>query len=63
MRELAIAAVLGGAVGATLLLLTPAATFERLAPWLIAVASLTILVRPRVRAAERDADERGVGAA
>jgi uncharacterized membrane protein YfcA len=51
--------VLGGAVGATLLLLTPAATFERLAPWLIGVASLAILVRPRVAVAERDADAHG----
>ena len=59
VRELAIVALLGGAVGATLLLLTPAATFERLAPWLIGVASLTILVRPRVRAAERAADAHG----
>ena len=59
VRSLAIAAVVGGAVGATLLLLTPAETFERLAPWLIAVASLAILVRPRVRAAERAADGQG----
>ena len=59
VRELAIVTVLGGAVGATLLLLTPADTFERLAPWLIGVASLTILVRPRVRAAERRTDGRG----
>ena len=53
VRELAVAAVLGGAVGATLLLLTPSGTFERIAPWLIGIASLAILVRPRVRAAER----------
>ena len=59
VRELAIVTVVGGAVGATLLLLTPADTFERLAPWLIGVASLTILVRPRVRAAERGTDGRG----
>jgi len=48
LRPLAIAAVLGGATGATLLLLTPSDTFERIAPWLIGVASLAILVRPRV---------------
>jgi uncharacterized protein len=59
VRELAIAAVLGGAVGATLLLLTPAGTFERIAPWLIGVASLTILVRPRVQAGERRAGADG----
>jgi uncharacterized protein len=49
VRELAVAAVLGGGVGATLLLLTPSDTFERIAPWLIAVASLTILMRQRLR--------------
>jgi uncharacterized membrane protein YfcA len=51
LKPLAAAAVAGGAVGATLLLLTPSDTFEKLAPWLIGVASLTILVRPRVHAA------------
>ena len=61
VRQLAIAAVLGGAVGATLLLLTPSSTFEQIAPCLIGVASLTILVRPRVRAAERGEDEHGGG--
>jgi uncharacterized membrane protein YfcA len=59
VRQLAIAALLGGAVGATLLLLTPSGTFERIAPWLIGVSSLAILVRPRVRAAEQGADEHG----
>jgi uncharacterized protein len=48
LRPLAVAGVLGGATGATLLLLTPSDTFERIAPWLIGVASLAILVRPRV---------------
>ena len=47
-RTLAIAAMAGGAVGAALLLLTPSDTFEKLAPWLIGVASLAILLRPRV---------------
>ena len=59
VRQLAIAALLGGTVGATLLLLTPSGTFEQIAPWLIGVSSLAILVRPRVRAAERGAEERG----
>jgi len=59
VRQLAVAAVLGSAVGATLLLLTPSGTFELIAPWLIGVSSLAILVRPRVRAAEQGADERG----
>jgi uncharacterized membrane protein YfcA len=45
-------------VGATLLLLTPSDTFERIAPWLIGAASLTILVRPRVHPEHR---RRGAG--
>jgi uncharacterized membrane protein YfcA len=52
LRPLAVAAAAGGAVGAGLLLLTPSDTFEKLAPWLIGVASLAIVVRPRVHAAE-----------
>jgi uncharacterized membrane protein YfcA len=53
LRPLAVAGALGGATGATLLLLTPSDTFERIAPWLIGVASLTILVRPRVHPEHR----------
>jgi uncharacterized membrane protein YfcA len=52
VRLLAPAAVLGGCAGAGLLLLTPSDTFERIAPWLIGAASLTILLRPRVHAGE-----------
>ncbi len=37
---------LGGATGAALLLVTPARTFEVVAPWLIAAASLMLLRRP-----------------
>ena len=40
VKPLAAAAVAGGAVGATLLLLTPSETFEKLAPWLIGLAWL-----------------------
>jgi uncharacterized membrane protein YfcA len=53
LRPLALAGVLGGGVGATLLLLTPSDTFERIAPWLIGLASLTILIRPRVHLEHR----------
>jgi uncharacterized membrane protein YfcA len=42
---------LGGATGATLLLLTPSGTFELVAPVLIAAASLVLLVQPRIAAA------------
>ena len=62
LRRLALAAVAGGAVGAGLLLLTPSATFERLAPWLIAAASMAILVRPRVEAAAEGDGKRRPGA-
>jgi hypothetical protein len=52
--RLCLAGVLGGVVGAVLLLLTPSAAFERLVPFLIAAASLAILVQrpPRELAAE-----------
>ncbi len=49
VRRLGVSALLGGVTGCGLLLVTAEATFERIAPWLIAVASLAILVRPRPR--------------
>lgn len=54
VRRLAVASLLGGAVGATLLLLTPSSTFERIVPVLIAAASAAILVQrpPRELALE-----------
>jgi uncharacterized membrane protein YfcA len=45
LRRLAIAAVLGGAVGMALLLLTPSGAFERIVPWLIGGASIALLVQ------------------
>lgn len=45
IRQLAIAATVGGAAGAALLLATPADSFERVVPWLIGLASIAILVR------------------
>jgi uncharacterized membrane protein YfcA len=55
--RLAGAAVLGGATGAALLLLTPASAFERVVPWLIGAASVAILLQrpPRELAAEHAA--------
>jgi len=52
--RLCAAGVLGGITGAVLLLLTPSAAFERLVPFLIAGASVAILVQrpPRELAAE-----------
>ncbi|MGY1709551.1 sulfite exporter TauE/SafE family protein [Geodermatophilus sp. SYSU D00758] len=54
LLPLAAAAVLGGVAGAVLLLLTPGEAFERIVPWLIAAASVAILVQrpPRDLAAE-----------
>jgi uncharacterized membrane protein YfcA len=49
IRRLGVAALLGGVTGCALLLLTAEATFEKLAPALIAFASVAILVRPRPR--------------
>jgi uncharacterized membrane protein YfcA len=49
-------AALGGAAGAFLLLVTPPRTFELIAPWLIAMASL-LLVRPPTA---RPREEHGV---
>jgi uncharacterized membrane protein YfcA len=49
MRRLAGSAVLGGASGAALLLLTPSSAFERVVPWLIAGASVAILVQRPTR--------------
>ena len=46
--RLGVAAVAGGAAGAALLLVTSPETFERLTPWLIGAASLTILLRQRI---------------
>jgi uncharacterized protein len=53
LRPLLVAAVLGGATGMALLLLTPTEAFERIVPWLIAGASGAILVQrpPRELAA------------
>ncbi len=47
VRRLGLVAVAGGAAGAGLLLITPADTFAAVVPWLIALASLTILIQPR----------------
>ncbi|WP_448623624.1 sulfite exporter TauE/SafE family protein [Geodermatophilus sp. URMC 64] len=45
LRRLAVAAVLGGAAGMALLLLTPSEAFERIVPWLIGGASIALLVQ------------------
>jgi uncharacterized membrane protein YfcA len=49
LLPLGVAGVGGGVVGAALLLLTPSSAFERLVPWLIAGASIAILVQRPAR--------------
>jgi uncharacterized membrane protein YfcA len=54
LRRLAPVVLLGGAAGAGLLLLTPPGAFEAVVPALIAGASVTLLLQPRIRrSAER----------
>lgn len=56
--RLGVLVALGGATGAGLLLLTPSRTFELVAPWLIAGASLVLLAQPRLgRLAEGSSGE------
>ncbi|MEV0354570.1 sulfite exporter TauE/SafE family protein [Nocardia sp. NPDC050697] len=45
----AICSALGGAIGAGLLLCTPAAAFEIAVPFLIAAAALSLLLQPKLR--------------
>jgi uncharacterized membrane protein YfcA len=47
--------VLGGATGAALLLVTPPTAFEAAAPWLVGVASLTLLLNRTARRPKRGA--------
>lgn len=46
LRPLMAAAALGGLAGGALLLLTPAAAFAAVVPWLIALASVLVLLAP-----------------
>ncbi|MGV9795586.1 sulfite exporter TauE/SafE family protein [Gordonia sp. NPDC003422] len=45
----AIASLIGGVVGAVLLLVTPAGAFEAVVPYLVAIAALALLVQPALR--------------
>ncbi len=49
---------LGGAAGAAVLLVTPASTFTVVVPWLIGLASLVLLVQPKIRQLAPTADEK-----
>ena len=50
-RELAPIMLLGGALGALLLLTTPSGGFTHVVPFLIAGSALVVLLRPRIQAA------------
>ena len=43
-------AVIGGVAGAVLLLVTPAGVFDRIVPFLVALAAVGLLIQPRVAA-------------
>ncbi|HEX8305933.1 MAG TPA: sulfite exporter TauE/SafE family protein [Jatrophihabitans sp.] len=61
MRVLGVAGTLGGALGAVLLLVTPADAFERVVPVLIGGASLCVLIpRPRAQQHHTGSDARWV---
>ena len=47
LRRLGVIGAVGGLLGGSLLLVTPAGAFERVVPWLIAAASIIILLRPQ----------------
>jgi uncharacterized membrane protein YfcA len=61
LRRWAPLCVIGGTVGAVLLLATPAGIFDWIVPFLVAVASLLLLVQPRVAAWHQSRPRRGTG--
>jgi len=48
-RALAVASLLGGGVGAGLLLSTPEAVFDVVIPWLLLAATITLAIGPRLQ--------------
>jgi uncharacterized membrane protein YfcA len=50
MRRLMVLSLVGGAAGAALLLVTPDATFRRVVPWLLLVATALFAFGPQLRA-------------
>jgi uncharacterized protein len=58
VRRWSLAAAAGGTAGAILLLLTPAGSFSRIVPYLVASGSVALLVQPWV-SAPRDGPGRG----
>jgi uncharacterized membrane protein YfcA len=58
MKRLLPLSLLGGAAGAGLLLITPAGGFERIVPFLVAGASVVLLLQPRIRTAAAETANR-----
>jgi uncharacterized membrane protein YfcA len=50
-RRFAAAGAVGGALGGAMLLVTPDGSFELVVPWLVAIASVSLLARGRLTAA------------
>ena len=62
LRPTLVATLLGGFAGALLLLSTPAAAFDRVVPWLLLAATLTLAAGPRLGARLRARRRAGPGA-
>lgn len=66
MRSLAVVAVIGGVIGAVVLLVTPAASFRVIVPYLVILSCLLLAAQPRlarwvaIRAGSPDAGGHGV---
>ena len=60
LRRWGLAAAAGGAAGAILLLSTPAGTFGRIVPFLVALGSVALLLQPRLRSLAGSAGGRRV---
>jgi len=63
LRRLVPITVLGGALGAALVLVTPPETFERIVPFLVAGAAVVLLFQPRIRAVAERRGTAGTGPA
>jgi uncharacterized membrane protein YfcA len=61
LRRWTVVAVVGGTAGSVLLLATPAGTFTKVVPFLVAAGSLALLLQPRITARSRAANRGGRG--
>ncbi|MET0987229.1 MAG: sulfite exporter TauE/SafE family protein [Steroidobacteraceae bacterium] len=61
LRPTLIATLVGGFIGAVLLLVTPTSMFDRVLPWLLFVATLALAFGPRLGPAIRERFRAGIG--